>query len=74
MTIDNASPFVVWTEPALERMVLQDVTLDVPWSVVERFASFVRLSGSAEERCDHVEGRAVERRSSDGREVCCHRS
>src|SRR5579883_248517 len=50
MTTNRIAPFIDWTEPALERELLDDITLDVPWSVVERFSSLVRLSGSAEEQ------------------------
>jgi N-acetylated-alpha-linked acidic dipeptidase len=48
--IANATGIVGWTDQALERSMLDDVSLDTPWSVVERFASLVRLSGSPEER------------------------
>lgn len=47
-------PFVQWRDPALERKVLDSITLDVPWSLVEKFSTLVRLSGSDEER-DAVE-------------------
>src|SRR5919109_225181 len=50
MTVDSVAPFVTWSNPDLERTILDDVSLDVPWAVVERFASLVRLSGSPEER------------------------
>ena len=50
MTVQSAAPFVAWSNPDLERTILDDVSLDVPWAVVERFASLVRLSGSPEER------------------------
>lgn len=43
-------PFVQWRDPALERKVLDSISLDMPWSVVEKFSTLVRLSGSAEER------------------------
>jgi hypothetical protein len=39
-----------WTDERLERQVLDSLSLDVPWHVVERFSSQVRLSGSREER------------------------
>lgn len=50
MTIDTRAPFVAWTDQATEREILDAVSLDVPWSVVERFSSLVRSSGSKEER------------------------
>lgn len=43
-------PFIQWRDPALERKVLDSISLDVPWSVVEKFSTLVRLSGSKEER------------------------
>jgi len=46
----STRPFVTWSDPALERELLSQVSLDVPWSVVERFSRLVRLSGSPEER------------------------
>ncbi len=46
----GARPFVQWRDPALERKVLDSISLDVPWSVVEKFSTLVRLSGSDEER------------------------
>ncbi len=50
MTVDSATQLTTWTDSALERAVLDTVALDVPWPVVEQFASLVRLSGSPEER------------------------
>jgi N-acetylated-alpha-linked acidic dipeptidase len=50
MTVQSAAPFVAWSTSDLERTILDDVSLDVPWAVVERLASLVRLSGSPEER------------------------
>jgi hypothetical protein len=41
---------VAWSDAALEQRVLDGVSLKVPWSVVERFAKLVRLSGSPDER------------------------
>jgi N-acetylated-alpha-linked acidic dipeptidase len=38
------------TDPELERRLLDAVNLDVPWSVVERFSTLVRSSGSSDER------------------------
>ena len=39
-----------WSDGALERRVLDAVSLKVPWRVVEQFSKIVRLSGSPEER------------------------
>jgi hypothetical protein len=39
-----------WKDSALEQEILNSITLDAPWAVVEKFATLVRLSGSAEER------------------------
>ncbi len=50
MSVDQVAPFVGWNDPRLERALLDDISLDVPWPVVEQFASLVRLSGSSEER------------------------
>ncbi len=46
----STRPFVTWSDPALERELLSQVSLDVPWSVVEQFSQLTRLSGSPEER------------------------
>jgi len=43
-------PFVQWRDPALERKVLDSITLDVPWSLIEKFSTLVRLSGSDDEK------------------------
>jgi N-acetylated-alpha-linked acidic dipeptidase len=50
MAVDSIAPFVSWTDQSIEREVLDDISLEVPWSVVERFSSLVRSSGSPEER------------------------
>ncbi len=50
MTLTQSPSLVSWRNPEVERAVLHDISLDVPWSIVERFSSLVRLSGSAEER------------------------
>ncbi len=39
-----------WNGGEVERAIVDAVSLDVPWRVVERFATLTRLSGSAEER------------------------
>ena len=46
----STRPFVTWSDPALERELLSQVSLDVPWSIVEQFSRLVRLSGSPDER------------------------
>ncbi len=58
----GARPFVQWRDPALERKVLDSISLDLPWSVVEKFSTLVRLSGSPEEReaVDELIGRLRE--------------
>jgi len=50
MALGHSTSFVTWRNPAHERAILDDIALDVPWSVVEQFSSLVRLSGSPEER------------------------
>ena len=45
-----AKPFVQWRDSGLEREVLDSITLDVPWSLVEKFSTLVRLSGSDDEK------------------------
>lgn len=50
MTIARTGHLVDWTDPELERQILDDITLDVPWRIVEDFSSLVRSSGSPEER------------------------
>ena len=50
MAVARTAPFTSWSDHTLERTVLDDISLTVPWSVVERFSSLVRLSGSPEER------------------------
>ena len=50
MALGHSTSFVTWRNPAQERAILDDIALDVPWSVVEQFSSLVRLSGSPEER------------------------
>jgi hypothetical protein len=47
--MDGAS-LTKWADSQLEQALLADISLDVPWAVIERFASLVRLSGSVEER------------------------
>ncbi|MDP9364914.1 MAG: M28 family peptidase [Chloroflexota bacterium] len=53
--MDRRSGLTGWADEALEREVLEEVSLDLPWGLVEEFAGLTRLSGSADER------RAIER-------------
>lgn len=39
-----------WRDEALEGQLLDEISLDVPWPVVQRFSAIVRLSGTPEER------------------------
>jgi hypothetical protein len=39
-----------WSDPILEAELLEAISLEAPWAAVERFATLVRSSGSAEER------------------------
>jgi len=48
--MDEVKSFVQWKDPALEQELLDSISLDVPWSVVEKFSTLTRSSGSAEER------------------------
>jgi len=50
MAGDDYGSFTRWSDQGLEKTVQEDISLDVPWSVVERFTGLVRLSGSPEER------------------------
>jgi hypothetical protein len=47
---DTATQITNWSDTALERDVLDSISLDAPWATIERFAKLVRLSGSDEER------------------------
>lgn len=38
-----------WRDPATEAAILDDISLDEPWALVERFSELTRLSGSADE-------------------------
>lgn len=46
----TTSTLTSWNGADLEQSVVDAVSLDTPWSVVEKFATLTRLSGSAEER------------------------
>jgi N-acetylated-alpha-linked acidic dipeptidase len=48
--VATMSGITAWSDPALEREILESITLDAPWAAVERFSTLVRLSGSAPER------------------------
>jgi hypothetical protein len=39
-----------WRDEDTEHMILDDISLDEPWALVERFSHIVRLSGSPEEQ------------------------
>lgn len=47
---DTAARITDWSDTALEKDVLDSISLDAPWATIERFAHLVRLSGSDEER------------------------
>lgn len=38
-----------WNDPELEQTILDEISLDAPWALVERFATLERLSGSEDE-------------------------
>ncbi|MDI3341646.1 MAG: M28 family peptidase [Sphaerobacter sp.] len=48
--MERRTAITQWSDPDLEQQVLEAVSLDVPWKLVEDFSTLVRLSGSAEER------------------------
>ncbi len=48
--VSSVDRLSAWSDPALEGEVLEALSLDAPWEVVERFSRIVRLSGTAEER------------------------
>src|SRR5581483_7599282 len=50
MTVEPANKIAEWADRELESQILNAVSLDVPWRLVEDFSSLVRLSGSPEER------------------------
>lgn len=49
MTVTSPA-FTSWSDPVLQRTVLDSINTDAAWSVVEQFSEIVRLSGSDEER------------------------
>jgi hypothetical protein len=48
--MDGVKSFVQWKDEKQEQALLDSISLDVPWSVVEKFSTLTRTSGSAEER------------------------
>ncbi|MBX5444168.1 MAG: hypothetical protein IRZ30_03230, partial [Sphaerobacter sp.] len=46
----DLSAIVQWSDPELERDVLDSISLDVPWKLIEDFSTLHRLSGSEDER------------------------
>ncbi|MBA2519281.1 MAG: M28 family peptidase [Chloroflexia bacterium] len=50
MTVVAQKPISAWKDEPLERAILDEVSLDTAWPVLEAFSSLVRLSGSAQER------------------------
>lgn len=50
---------VTWRDDDTERMVLDDISLDEPWALLERFSQLVRLSGSDDEQqaVDYITGK-----------------
>jgi N-acetylated-alpha-linked acidic dipeptidase len=50
MTVEEAAAIARWCDGDVEQEVLECISLDVPWSLTERFSTLVRTSGSAEER------------------------
>jgi len=45
-----SSAVTTWSDPAIEAKILDSISLDEPWAIVEHFSQIVRLSGSKEER------------------------
>lgn len=56
MTTRRTERITGWSDPDLERQILDSISVDVPWRAVERLGSLVRLSGSDDERkaVDHL--------------------
>ena len=48
-----------WRDTDLEAAILDDITLDEPWALIERFSTLTRLSGSADEAqaVDYITGK-----------------
>jgi hypothetical protein len=53
---------VEWRNEELERTVLQQISLDEPWALLERFSQVTRLTGSEDEAkaVDYITGRLSE--------------
>src|SRR5215218_1827437 len=47
---DTATRITSWSDQALEKDLLDSISLDAPWPTIERFANLVRLSGAREAR------------------------
>ena len=60
-----------WKDADLERHLLDQITLDVPWALVERFSHLTRLSGSEEEA--EAERALTEQLAAFGVEHTVHR-
>lgn len=48
--VDMEERIAAWQDAGMEEALLQSISIDAPWAAVERLATLVRLSGSAEER------------------------
>ncbi|MBX5446780.1 MAG: hypothetical protein IRZ30_16600, partial [Sphaerobacter sp.] len=48
--MDRLAAITQWTDPELEREIVDAVSLDVPWKLIEDFSTLHRLSGSEDER------------------------
>src|SRR5947209_6508345 len=46
MTVPHTPAFINWKDERLEQAVLGDISIDVPWDIVERLSTLERLSGS----------------------------
>ena len=48
-----------WRDEATERQILDDISIDEPWALLERFSQLVRLSGSQAEQqaVDYISGK-----------------
>jgi N-acetylated-alpha-linked acidic dipeptidase len=42
--------FTSWSDPATEKTILDSISIDEPWALVEEIVKYVRLSGTEEER------------------------
>ncbi|MFS8533074.1 MAG: peptidase M28, partial [Sphaerobacter thermophilus] len=48
--MDRLTTITQWTDPELEREIVDAISLDVPWKLIEDFSTLHRLSGSEDER------------------------